>query len=200
LYNSGIGAGHNCLDVGCGTGLLGVQLALNGASMVTAIDNQQSAVTNTLANAFRNGVDDRKRGKVADLYALDKLGQFDTVVASLLQLPADPGGRQSGHELVDFWGRNLLDQLFSLLPQLLGESGVAYVMQSSVLSRNQTVAELQRYGLAARVLDFQFDRLPGVFMENMEQIRRVEDASDAYHYDFQQEAVMVMYLLEITRA
>ena len=56
---SGIGAGQRCLDVGCGTGLLTVQLALNGAAHVHAIDIDERAVENTLANAFRNGVADR---------------------------------------------------------------------------------------------------------------------------------------------
>ena len=38
LFREGVGAHQRCLDVGCGTGILGVQLALNGASHVRAID------------------------------------------------------------------------------------------------------------------------------------------------------------------
>ena len=37
-----------------------------------------------------------------------------------------------------------------------------------------------------------------VFYENIDQIRRVEELSDAYHLTFGDEDVMVMYLLEIT--
>ncbi len=59
LYREGIGAHQRCLDIGCGTGLLTVQLARNGAAHVHAIDIDDAAVKNTLTNAFRNGVADR---------------------------------------------------------------------------------------------------------------------------------------------
>ena len=38
LFREGIGANRRCLDVGCGTGILGVQLALNHAATCAAID------------------------------------------------------------------------------------------------------------------------------------------------------------------
>ena len=56
LFREAIGAHQRCLDVGCGTGLLGIQLAQNGASHVLAVDIDQRAVANTLGNAFRNDV------------------------------------------------------------------------------------------------------------------------------------------------
>ena len=59
LHSTGLGAGGSCLDVGCGCGILAVQLALNGATSVHAIDIDRGSVANTLANAFRNGVSDR---------------------------------------------------------------------------------------------------------------------------------------------
>jgi ribosomal protein L11 methylase PrmA len=59
LFRTGIGQGQRCLDVGCGCGILAIQLALNGARHVGAIDIQREAVANAMANAFRNGVDGR---------------------------------------------------------------------------------------------------------------------------------------------
>ena len=72
IYNEGIGRDQRCLDMGCGTGILSVQLALNGAQHVTALDIQEEAVANTLTNAFRNRVADNISGAVTE-YTLSSL-------------------------------------------------------------------------------------------------------------------------------
>ncbi len=200
LFESGAGMGKRCLDVGCGTGILTVQLALNGAERVQAVDIQAEAVANTLANAFRNGVSDRVSGKVVDLYAYLPEERYDLIVASLYQMPVDPFGETTGHRPVDFWGRNMLDHLIRLLPDLLAEGGVAYVMQVSILGQARTAELLKEAGLKARVVDYSFFHFSPVFYENMDQIRRVEQLSDAYHLTFGEDAVMVMYLLEVSRS
>ena len=56
------------MDICCGIGLLTVQLALNGATHVCAIDLEKHTVPNVLASAFRNGVVDRGTAQSADLY------------------------------------------------------------------------------------------------------------------------------------
>ena len=84
LFRTGIGEGATCLDVGCGCGILSVQLALNGATRVHAIDIDRNAVANTLSNAFRNGVADRITGEDVDLYHWDPTEQFDLIVGEPL--------------------------------------------------------------------------------------------------------------------
>ncbi len=59
LFRSGEGDGMRCLDVGCGWGIQTVQLALNGATHVHAIDIDRNAIANTVSNAYRNSVGDR---------------------------------------------------------------------------------------------------------------------------------------------
>jgi SAM-dependent methyltransferase len=199
LTRSRLGAGKRCLDVGCGTGLLAVQLALDGAERVHAIDIQRTAVANTLANAFRNGVADRVTGAEVDIYTYEPEERYDVVVASLYQMPVDPFGQATGHRPVDFWGRNLLDHLLALLPRVLEDDGRAYVMQLSILSQLRTAEILEEHGLAARVVDLGFFPLSGVFEENREQIARVEQLSDAWHLELGDEDVMVAYLLELER-
>ncbi|HYI74131.1 MAG TPA: homocysteine S-methyltransferase family protein [Gaiellaceae bacterium] len=200
LFLSGAGKGKRCLDVGSGSGLLAIQLALNGAEHVHAIDIQRQAVANTLANAFRNGVADRVSGAEVDLYMLEPDERYDLVVASLYQMPVDPFGQPSGHRPLDYWGRNLLDHLLRLLPQLLEPDGTALLMQLSIVSQLQTEELLAELGLRSRVLDFGFFPFTAVFEENLEQIERVEQLSDAHHVLFADQRVLVAYLLELTRA
>ena len=199
LFRSGVGEEKRCLDLGCGCGILTVQLALNGARHVHAIDIQREAVANTLGNAVRNSVLERVSGAAVDLYAYLPEEKYDVIVANLYQLPVDPFGEISGHRPVDYWGRNLLDHFISVLPDMLAEDGVAYFMQLSILSQLRTAELLEAAGLESRVVDFSFLSFGPVFHENIDQIQRVEQRSDAYHFTFGEDEVMVAYLLEVTR-
>ena len=200
LFNGGVGRDQTCLDVGCGCGILSVQLALNGAARVHAIDIDESAVANTLANGFRNGVADRITGEAVDLYQWEPTEHFDLIVASLYQMPVDPYEEPSGHRPLDYWGRNVLDHFIRLLPRLLADGGTAYVMQLSIVGQSQTTRLLAEGGLTAKIVDFSFFPFGPMFQQNTNQIDRVEKLSDAYHLRFADEDVMVAYLLEVTRS
>jgi S-methylmethionine-dependent homocysteine/selenocysteine methylase/SAM-dependent methyltransferase len=197
LWQERLGAGRRCLDVGCGTGLLAVQLALNGAERVHAIDINRRAVANTLANAFRNGVSERVTGAEVDLYTYEPDESYDLVVASLYQMPVDPF-QGASHRPPDFWGRNLLDHLIGLLPRLLDADGRAYLMQLSILGQLRTAELLEANGLEAKVVDIGFFEMSDLFLENREQIARVEQLSDAWHLELGDSDVMAAHLLELT--
>jgi S-methylmethionine-dependent homocysteine/selenocysteine methylase/SAM-dependent methyltransferase len=199
LFRTAAGKAQRCLDVGCGTGILTVQLALNGAEHVHAIDIQREAVANTLANAFRNSVAERVTGESVDLYAWQPHEAYDLIVASLYQMPVDPFGPQTSHRPVDYWGRNLLDHLIGQLSNLLTGSGVAYIMQLSILSQVRTAQLVESIDFQVKVVDFTFFPFSPIFKENAEQIQRVERLSDAYHFTVGSEDTMVAYLLEIKR-
>jgi S-methylmethionine-dependent homocysteine/selenocysteine methylase/SAM-dependent methyltransferase len=200
LFQNAIGEGKRCLDIGCGTGMLAIELARNGAEHVHAIDIDRRAVANALSNAFRNGVADRITGEAIDLYPWVPKDRYDVVVASLYQMPVDPYEQPNSHRPLDFWGRNLLDHLFTLLPKLLADGGVAYVMQLSILGQERTAELLAEGGFQSRIVDFEFFVFHTLFEQRKDQIDRVEELSDAYHLRFRDEDVMVAYLLEVTPA
>jgi len=176
-----------------------VQLALNGATHVHAIDLEKHAVANALANAFRNGVVDRVSAESVDLYPWVPEERYDVIVASLYQMPVDPLEQGVSHRPRDYWGRNLLDHLICKLPEALAPDGVAYLMQLSILGQQRTAELLDEQGFAACVVDFGFFEFTEPFREQREQILRVETFSDAYHLTFAEgEDVMVAYLLEVT--
>jgi S-methylmethionine-dependent homocysteine/selenocysteine methylase/SAM-dependent methyltransferase len=199
LYDEGIGAHQRCLDVGSGTGLLGVQLALNGAAHVHCIDNDAAAVANTRDNAFRNGVADRLTVAQVDLFPWVPEERYEVIVASLFQLPADPFERIASHRPVDYWGRNAFDQLLTKLGRALAPEGVAYIVQLSILSQQRTAELLEAAGFEVTVVGYDLYSFPPHFTAKRPQIDRVEDLSDAYHVRISDDDVLVAYLLEVRR-
>jgi S-methylmethionine-dependent homocysteine/selenocysteine methylase/SAM-dependent methyltransferase len=199
LSREAVGAHQRCLDVGSGSGLLAIQLALNGAAHVHAIDIEQAAVSNTLTNAFRNGVSDRVTAEAVDLFPWVPEEQYDVIVASLYQLPVDPFEQVATHRPLDFWGRNLLDHLIALLPDALADDGVAYILQLSIIGQQRTVEQLDALGFESRVVDFSFFEFHELFQRKSDQIARVEELSDAYHLKLGDRDVIVAYLIEVKR-
>ena len=200
LYAEGIGAHQRCLDVGTGTGILGVQLALNGAAHVHCIDIDERAVANTRENAFRNGVSDRMSVEHVDLYPWVPAERYEVIVASLYQVPVDPFQRVATHRPRDYWGRNALDQVIAKLPHALAPEGVAYVVQLSILSQARTEELLAAAGLTAIVVDYNLFHFTEAFKPSAAQIERVEELSDAYHLSLSEHDVVVGYLLEVRRS
>jgi S-methylmethionine-dependent homocysteine/selenocysteine methylase/SAM-dependent methyltransferase len=199
LFREGVGAHQRCLDIGCGSGLQAIQMARNGAAHVHAIDIDELAVDNTLTNAFRNGVADRVSAAAVDLFPWVPDERYDVIVASLYQTPVDPFEQVATHRPLDYWGRNLIDHLIALLPAALADDGAAYVLQLSIIGRERTAEQLEALGFAVRVVDFGFFEFHELFDEKSEQIRRVEELSDAYHLRLGERDVMVAYLIEVTR-
>jgi S-methylmethionine-dependent homocysteine/selenocysteine methylase/SAM-dependent methyltransferase len=198
LHREGVGAHQRCLDVGSGTGIQGIQLALNGAAHVHAIDIDRRAVANTLTNAFRNGVEGRLTAGTVDIYPWVPEERYEVIVAALHQQPTDPAQAQSSHRVADYWGRNLVDQLIAKLPEALAPEGVAYILQLSILSQQRTAALIEASGFDAEVVDYALFGFSPEHQASGEQIARVEGLSDAYHLRVGERDVMVAYLLEVT--
>ena len=74
--------GKRLLDVGTGTGILGMAALLFGAESVLGIDNDPEAVAAAAENVRRNFQDDRMQVSLTPLGKLT--GQFDIVVANIV--------------------------------------------------------------------------------------------------------------------
>ena len=138
LFGERIGRGARCLDVGCGSGLQAIQLALNGAEHVHAIDVAADAIDATLVNAFRNGVVDRVSAAARRPLRLDARGALRRHRRVAVPAPRGPRWRRTPIVPVDYWGRNAVDHLIRILPRALADDGVAYVLQVSLLSQERT--------------------------------------------------------------
>jgi len=78
-------AGHHVssvLDVGCGSGVLGIVAAQRGVTTIRSTDISAGAVEATIANARLNGVADQIEVDMAELATIS--GPYDVVVANIL--------------------------------------------------------------------------------------------------------------------
>jgi release factor glutamine methyltransferase len=197
LFEHNVGAQQRCLDIGSGDGLQTVQLAANGAAHVHAIDVDERAVTNTLENAFRQGVAERISIEVADIYPWVPEERYEVVVANVPQTPVDPRSQLSSHRPIDYWGRGLIDQIIGKLPRALAPEGSAFVTLASLLSRERTLELLAVAGLSADVVAWELQDLPAAYRAQAEHIAQVEQLSDGYTLRVGEDPVLVTYLLEI---
>jgi homocysteine S-methyltransferase len=200
LFEERIGRERRCLDIGCGTGLQTIQLALNGAEHVHGIDLDPDAVALTMTNAFRNGASERVTAATADLFAWVPEERYDVIVASLFQTPVDPFQNVVSHRPLDYWGRSAVDHVIRMLPEALTPDGEAYLLHLSILSQARTQQLLAEEDLDAQVVDYTFFPFADHFVDSEGQIARVEGLSDAYHLDAGGRDVMVAYLLTVRRA
>lgn len=82
LVSKRLQSGGTILDVGCGSGVLGISALLLGARRAQGIDINPASVEVSRANASRNGVDGRWS---VSLDSLDTLSErFDLIVANIL--------------------------------------------------------------------------------------------------------------------
>jgi ribosomal protein L11 methyltransferase len=93
--------GKTVVDYGCGSGVLGIAAALKGATRVICVDNDPQALEATVANALRNGVEDRivcqapqeYDDQQADIMLANILAGPLIELAPLLSNSVKPGGQ-----------------------------------------------------------------------------------------------------------
>lgn len=102
--------GKHVLDLGTGTGVIGLMLLQRGAAKVTAVDRDERAVACATENAVRLRLADRFTASLQDGYPQ---GRFDLVVCNPPWIPATPKTRID-HAVFDEGSRFLLTALGGL--------------------------------------------------------------------------------------
>ena len=136
--------GRSCLDVGCGSGIQAVNLALKGAAKVVAVDVNERAVENTLHNAKKLGFGETITALQSDLFG-NVDGNFDVIVFNPPYLESESLGEREldgGRK-----GREVLDRFLEGAGKHLNSKGRIYFLQSSLNGIGETEQMLGRLGL-----------------------------------------------------
>jgi release factor glutamine methyltransferase len=149
--NLHVGAGARVLDMGTGSGLLGIVAAKQGASEVVAVDINPHAVKCAKQNAQRNDAAGKLAFLQGDLFApLAENVKFDLILFNAPYLPSERGEEESW--LWRAWsggitGRQVVDKFIAQAPRHLERDGEILLMQSNLAGVEETKARFQAAGL-----------------------------------------------------
>ncbi|WP_047868203.1 HemK2/MTQ2 family protein methyltransferase [Nocardiopsis sp. RV163] len=154
LRQHGRVAGRSVLDVGSGTGALGIEAFRAGAASLTSIDLSRRSVLASWLNSRLHGVPAKVRR--GDLFAPVAPHRFDLVLANPPYMPA-PGRRLPRHRMARCWdagpdGRILLDRICAGASSVLSEDGALLLVQSELADEQATLEQLGKAGLVPEVL------------------------------------------------
>ena len=145
--------GLTVIDIGTGSGFLGIVATLQGAARVYIVDTSPAAIDATMDNAERNGV----RQHFVPLPIGDTIiplpaGEtVDVIISNPPQLPLPtPAADNPNYAGSD--GRAIVEQLIREAPERLSASGRLIVVFNSVSDFPKSLALMQAVGLEPRVL------------------------------------------------
>jgi release factor glutamine methyltransferase len=131
------------LDMGTGSGILGILAAAKGAREVVAIDLNPHAVRCTKQNAHTNGVSSKMLFLQGDLFTpLAETAKFDFILFNAPYLPSEKG--EDTTWLGRAWaggatGRQVIDRFIAQAPKYLEASGEILLMQSNLANVQETI-------------------------------------------------------------
>lgn len=141
------------LELGTGSGAVGVAAAQSGARSVTVVDVSRRALVTAAINARLNGV--RVKPRRGDLFAPVAGEQFDLIVSNPPYLPSDDiptRGASRAWQGGGANGRGLLERICADVASHLRPGGTVLLVHSSVNDVQRTLEALEAGGLEADIL------------------------------------------------
>lgn len=148
-------AGARVLDMGTGSGILGV-LAAKEASEVVAVDVNPYAIRCAKQNAKRNSIHGKMAFLQGDLFTpINDAAKFDLILFNAPYLPSEKG--EDATWLGRAWaggttGRQVIDQFISQAPSHLKKTGEILLMQSNLADVEATRRDFEARGMNVAVV------------------------------------------------
>lgn len=133
----------NALDLGCGCGIQGINLVLQGASQVICLDINPLCLQNTRHNFKKNGFENNLQLIESDLFEKIPFNQkFDVIVfnppyvaSENLRWKETDGGKK---------GREILDRFLDSVEDFLKPIGTVFFLQTDLNGISQTEQKLKK--------------------------------------------------------
>ena len=149
--------GSRVLDVGTGSGILGILAAINAAEVI-AVDLSPIAILCAKENSKRNGVQDKISFLRGDLFtALWERRKFDFILFNAPYLPSEKGEDETW--IGRAWaggasGRTVIDRFISKAPLYLKKDGRILLLQSSLSNIEKTINSFAEFQFRTSVLAY----------------------------------------------
>jgi ribosomal protein L11 methyltransferase len=138
--------GQRVLDLGTGSGILGIAALKLGAEWVLAVDNDKLAVKTAVANAAANGVADRFEGRLGTLADIGD-SNWDIVLVNILA-PVIVDLLQNG-DLLSYGGENGRFVFSGIIDQQAAEVEQAIAAAGGTIERTLLVRDWISYVVAS---------------------------------------------------
>ena len=135
------------LDVGTGSGVISILLAMRGAQYITATDLSPKAIETAKLNARLNNVE-HIHFELADMFP-DADAKFDLIVCNPPSIPmmARPDGAEGLFYYAGPFGADVIDRLIEAAPRFMTEDGSLYFVNTSLVSIDRTINKIRECGL-----------------------------------------------------
>lgn len=143
--------GKRILDLGCGTGILGLICALNGAKFVVFSDVNQRSVLNTDLNNRLLGI---KNSLVLYSDLFDNLPPSDKYDLIIFNGPTIEGSPKRIEDTAFIRKKNLLRDFFNQFPKYLKQNGMVIMPESSIFGeKGSSLFYAKKYSFPTTFID-----------------------------------------------